>query len=173
MKQKLGFLVVAMLAVFCVAFSAAEAATVQKAKLDKTKLVGSWTLVSISNTSPDGNTRQTFGQGDGIMIFGANGTFVQVVARGDLPKIASNNRTTATADENKAVVLGSLSLFGTYKLDPKTGALTLHVLRSSYPNWNNGDQMRTITSLTAGEMKWDVIAPSVGGSSAAVWKRAK
>ncbi|HXR11714.1 MAG TPA: lipocalin-like domain-containing protein [Gaiellaceae bacterium] len=148
--------------------SAAEAA----AKLSKSKLVGTWIAVSISNTTPDGKTTQTYGPGDGVLIFGRNGTFVQVLARADLPKFASNNRMTGTADENKAVVQGTLSIFGTYKT-AKDGTVTLHIERGSYANWNGTDQTRVVTSLTASEFKWDIAAPSVGGSASAAWKRSK
>jgi hypothetical protein len=129
-------------------------------------------VLSISNTTPDGKTTQSYGPGDGVLIFGRHGSFVQVLARPDLPKFASNNRNTGTADENKAVMQGSLTIFGTYKV-AKDGTLTLHVERSSYPNWNGSDQARVVTSLTASELKWDIPAPSVGGSASAAWKRSK
>jgi lipocalin-like protein len=161
-------LAISFLAAGALAPSAAEAA----AKLSKSKLVGTWTVVSISNTTPDGKTTQTYGPGDGVLVFGRNGTFVQVLARPDLPKFASNNRNTGTADEDKAVVQGSLTFFGTYKA-AKDGTLTLHVERCTYPNWNGTDQTRVVTSLTASELKFDIAAPSVGGSASAVWKRSK
>jgi hypothetical protein len=106
-------------------------------------------------------------------MFDRSGHFVQVLARADMPKFASNNRNTGTADENKAVVQGSLAIYGTYAASPKDGTITLHVDRSSYPNWSGGDQKRIVTSLTASELKWDVPAPSIGGSSSASWKRSK
>jgi lipocalin-like protein len=161
-------LALSVLAAGALAPSAAEAT----AKLSKSKLVGTWTVVSITNTAPDGKTTQTYGPGDGVLIFGRNGTFVQVLARPDLPKFASNNRNTGTADENKAVVQGSLTIFGTYKT-AKDGTLTLHVERCSYPNWSGTDQTRVVTSLTASELKWDVAAATVGGSASTVWKRSK
>ena len=139
-------------------------------KIDKTKLVGSWTLVSINNTLPDGKTMQGFGSNDGVVVFEANGRFVQALARSDLPKIASNNRSTASTDENKAIVQGSLTLFGTYTATDD-GALTLHMERSTFPNWNDSDQKRTITSLTANELKWHNPGASVGGTTETVWKR--
>ena len=139
-------------------------------KIDKTKLVGSWTLVSINNTLPDGKTMQGFGSNDGVVVFEANGKFVQALARSDLPKFASNNRSTGSPDENKAVIQGSLTLFGTYTATDD-GALTLHMERSTFPNWNGTDQKRTITSLTANELKWHNPAATIGGTTDTVWKR--
>jgi hypothetical protein len=115
---------------------------------------------------------QGFGLSDGVVVFEPNGRFVQALARSDLPKFASNNRSTGTADENKAVVQGSLILFGTYSV-ADDGALTLHMERSTFPNWNGSDQKRTITSLTSDELKWHNPAASIGGTTETVWKRAQ
>jgi hypothetical protein len=142
------------------------------AKIDKTKLVGSWTLVSINNTLPDGKTMQGFGPNDGIVVFEPNGKFVQALARSDLPKIASNNRSTGSSEENKAIISGSLTLFGTYTVTDD-GTLTLHMERSTFPNWNGSDQKRTIATLTADELKWHNPGASIGGTTETVWKRNK
>src|SRR5439155_16858098 len=59
-------------------------------------LVGTWTLVSAINEQ-GGNTTDTYGpHPKGILTVDANGRYVLVIARADLPKVASNNRTTAT-----------------------------------------------------------------------------
>ena len=39
----------------------------------------------------------------------ANGRYVIAIARAGIPKVASNNRTTATPEENKAIVGGSIT----------------------------------------------------------------
>jgi hypothetical protein len=143
-----------------------------KSKIDKEKLVGSWTLVSITNTLSDGKSVQGFASNDGVVIFERNGKFVQALARSDLAKFASNNRNTGSADENKSVVQGSLTLFGTYKVN-SDGTLTLHIERSTFPNWNSTDQNRTITSLTANELKWHNPVATVGGTTETIWKRTK
>jgi hypothetical protein len=70
-------------------------------------LVGTWTLVSAINEQ-GGKTTDTYGpHPKGILTVDANGRYVLVIARADLPKVASNNRTTATPEENKAIVQGS------------------------------------------------------------------
>jgi hypothetical protein len=162
------------MATLCIGITATATDAIAQgiSKIAKNKLVGSWTLVAISNKSADGKTVQTFGSNDGVLIFNANGTYVQALIRSDLPKFASNNRNTGTGDENKAVVQGSLAIYGTYKIN-NDGTLTLHMERSTFPNWNGGDQKRIVTALTASEMKFQIPAPSVGGVSEAVWKRVK
>ena len=71
----------AALAVLCVGIALATtgAMAAGNTKIDKAKLVGSWTLVSISNTGPDEKTVQTYGANDGMLVFEANGAFVQVL----------------------------------------------------------------------------------------------
>src|SRR6266705_3668379 len=76
-------------------------------------LVGTWTLVSAINEH-GGNKTDIYGpHPKGILTVDANGRYVLVIARADLPKVASNNRTTATPEENKAIVEGSIAHFGT------------------------------------------------------------
>jgi Lipocalin-like domain len=149
---------------------AGHAVAQQTAKINKTQLVGSWTLVSNTGSSP---TAKTFGPNDGVAIFEANGRFSIQLVRSDLPKFASNNRDTGTPDENKAIVQGSITYFGTYSVNEGDGALILHVERSSFPNWNGIDQKRIIASLTAEELKYTNPAPSVGGTAELAWKRVK
>jgi hypothetical protein len=144
----------------------------QQAKINKAQLVGSWTLVSNtgSNQSP---AAKNFGPNDGFATFEANGRFSIQLVRSDLPKFASNNRDTGTAEENKAVVQGSITYFGTYSVNEGVGALTLHIERSSFPNWNGIDQKRIIASLNAEELQYTNPTASVGGTAILAWKRAK
>ncbi|MEA2863394.1 MAG: hypothetical protein QOC84_1350 [Bradyrhizobium sp.] len=174
MHIRLGMLIKTTMAMLCagIALTSIGAVAQGTSKFDKTKLVGAWTLVSIDNTLPDGKRMQGFGSNDGVVIFEPNGRFVQALARSDLPKFASNNRSAGSPDENKAVVQGSLILFGTYSV-ADDGALTLHMERSTFPNWNGSDQKRTITSLTSDELKWHNPAASIGGTTETAWKRAQ
>ena len=171
---RIKMLAITTLATLCIGVAGATTGAMAQgiSKIAKNKLIGSWTLVAINNKSPDGKTVQTFSSNDGILIFNANGTYIQALIRSDLPKFASNNRNTGSADENKAVVQGSLAIYGTYKIN-NDGTLTLHMERSTFPNWNSGDQKRIVTALTTSEMKFQIPAPSVGGVSEAVWKRVK
>ena len=117
-RIQLEMLVKTTIAMLCagIALNSIDATAQGASKFDKSKLVGGWTLVSIENTLQDGKKMQGFGLSDGVVVFEPNGRFVQALARSDLPKFASNNRSTGTADENKAVVQGSLILFGTYSV---------------------------------------------------------
>jgi hypothetical protein len=152
------------------ALLAGSAAGAPKAKVNKKLLVGSWALVSASAPSPD---VQPFGPNDGFAVFQANGRFSLDLILSSLPKFASNNRAKGTADENKAITQGSIAYFGTYSVNDADGVVTLHIERSSFPNWTGTDQKRIITSLTAEELKYTNPDSSVGGTAELAWKRVK
>src|SRR5260370_11886857 len=99
------------------------AASAQPAK----GFVETWTLVS-AVTEQGGNKTDTFGPNPrGILIVDANGRYVIAFSRADLPKVASNNRTTATAEENKAIVGGSLAHFGILSVNPPDKTFTFQI----------------------------------------------
>src|SRR3974390_2029446 len=71
----------------------------------KEQLVGTWVLESNVAMHPDGTKTDVFGpnpKGMYIYIFDSSGRVALLITRSDLPKFASNKRTTGTADENKA-----------------------------------------------------------------------
>jgi hypothetical protein len=148
-------------------------AMAQGKKINPKQLTGTWTLVSIDNVRPDGSRVPGFGPNSrGFLVFTPNDHFSISLVNSDLPKFASNSRDTGTADEKKAVVAGSIVYFGTYSASAD-GALALHIESSSFPNWIGADQKRTITSLSASEVKWINPAASVGGTAELAWKRVK
>src|SRR5207245_7025541 len=108
----------------------------------------------------------------GILIVDANGRYVIAFSRADLPKVASNNRTTATAEENKAIVGGSLTHFGTLSINAADKTFTFKIETATFPNWNGTEQKRPFT-VTGDELKYTVAAASGGGTATVVWKRAR
>ena len=81
----------------------------------KEAIVGTWSLLIDDAVKADGTHAPNFGPNPiGVAMFGADGHFSVTITRAGRPKFASNNRTTGTADENKAVVTGSNAFFGTY-----------------------------------------------------------
>src|SRR3981081_4924089 len=97
-----------------------------------------------------------------MMILGPDGHFVQVLTRPGLPKFAAENRLQGTPDENKAIVQGSIALYGSYSVVEKT--LVLHVESGTWPAWTGTEQKRPLTSYTGNEMSWRFHA-SGGGAS--------
>ena len=143
-----------LLAVMLALGLGANAATAQPAKTLREQLVGTWTFVIAEITGADGRKTLPFGdKPKGMLIFTADGHFSQVHVAGDLPKIASNNRLAGTAEDNKAIVHGSLALFGTYTVDEDKKALTFQIEASTFPNLQGVAQTRTIDLLTADEFR--------------------
>ncbi len=143
-------------------------ATAQSAK----DLVGTWTVVSVDNIDASGNKTLSFGPNPrGSMIFTSNGRYSLNLARASLPKFASDNRLKGTAEENQAVVAGSLAHFGNYTVDEKDKAFTLRIETSTYPNWDGIPQKRLFT-ISGDELKYGVDA-GAGGRAELVWKRVK
>ena len=135
-------------------------------------LAGTWTLVS-NVTEQGGNKTDTFGpHPKGILIVDANDRYVLAVARADLPKIASNNRTTATPEENKAIVGGSLTHFGTLSVNEVDKTFTFKIETATFSNWDGTEQKWPFT-ITGDALQFTVPAASAGGTATAVWKRAK
>jgi hypothetical protein len=107
----------------------AGAAAAQPANSFKDQIVGSWNFVVAEVTAPDGKKSFPFGETPkGILIFTPDGRFAQIHVAGDVPKIASNNRLTATPEEYAAIMRGSLSVFGTYTVDEAKKTVTYHIV---------------------------------------------
>jgi hypothetical protein len=135
-------------------------------------LVGTWTLVSAETVRLDGSSGPTFGADPkGLLILTSDGRFLYLFSRSDLPKFASDSRATGTPEENKAVVQGSISTYGTYSVTDKS--LAIKVENSTFPNWLGNDQKRTITMMTGDELKWTNPAASAGGVAELVFRRAR
>ena len=135
-------------------------------------IVGTWKPVSVTVTGLDGRKTEPFGPNpNSILTFDANGRFVLVNTRPDLPKFASNNRMQGTAEENKAIVQGSIAYFGTYSVVDKV--IIEKVEGGTWPNWVGTEQKRPIISLTGDEMKLSTPAASVGGTAENTYKRIK
>jgi hypothetical protein len=145
----------------------------QTRKSDKEQLVGSWILVSL--TAGDG-AKQTMPYGPnpkGTMMVDANGRFSITVVRSDLPRFASDNRMTGTAEENMAIVQGCIAYFGTYSIDEATHVITVNVEGSTFPNFDGGTQTR-ILSFSGDEVTYLNPPPSMGGGTAKVtYRRAR
>jgi hypothetical protein len=135
-------------------------------------LVGTWTPVSAINEQ-GGDKTDTYGpQPKGILTVDANGRYVLVIARADLPKVASSNRTKATPEENKAIVQGSIAHFGTLSVNAADKTITFKIETSLFPKWDGTEQKRPFT-VTGDELTYTVPSTSGGGTATVVWKRAK
>lgn len=146
------------------------AAVAQSAK----DLVGTWTLVSVV-IDQSGTKTEPFGSAPkGMAVF--DGTHQSIIiVRSDMPKFASNNRNTGTAEENKASVQGSLALFGPYSYDEATKSISGKIEGSNFPNWFGTDLKRGVR-LEGDSLILTNPTPSAsgpGGVATITWRRAK
>jgi Lipocalin-like domain len=126
------------------------------------QIVGTWLAVS-QYVDQDGRKLEPFGSNPkGMVVYDANGRFILVLQRATLPKFASNNRMTGTAEENKSIVQGSIAYYGRYSIDEKERKMNLRYDGSTYPNWDGEDQTR-LFEISGDELQ--IISPvsAVGG----------
>jgi len=163
----------AMACIAVLLFSSAPSTWAQQKAADaKQQIVGVWKLIKDVNTGKDGIVKSAFGPNPlGKIIFTREGHYSSLNLRSDVPKFASGNRMQGTADENKAVVQGSIASFGTYTVSPDGKVLTMKIEGSSWPSWIGTEQKRSLT-VAGDEMKFTVPA-SVGGTSELTYKRVK
>ena len=116
------------------------------------QIVGTWDFVVAEIAGADGKKSFPFGETPkGVLIFTPEGRFSQIHIASDLPKIASGNRLTGTAEEYAAINRRSLSVFGSYTVDEEKKTVTFRITSSTFPNWEGEAQTRTIDKLTADE----------------------
>ena len=146
----------------------------QKAADGKQQIAGIWKLVSDVNTGKDGVAKSgaAFGPNpNGRFMFTSDGYYALINTNPSLPKFASGNRMQGTAEENKAIVQGSIAHFGTYTVSPDGKVITLKVEGGTWPSWVGTEQKREF-SIKGDELKYKVAA-SIGGTSELTYKRIK
>jgi hypothetical protein len=104
-------------------------------------LVGTWSFVSITVVDGEKKSEPYGSNVKGILILDGK-RFSITIMRDQLPKIASNNRMSATPEENKAIVQGSIAYFGSYTVDESGKAILIKIDASTYPNWTGTNQTR-------------------------------
>ena len=137
------------------------------------QIQGSWILDSIYNEQ-DGKRIEPFGDKPrGSLILTPDGRFSIILMRASLPKFASNNRMTGTAEENQAVVQGSFAYYGTYAVaNEKDHTVNLRIEGHTFPNADGQDQKRVMT-VNGDELRVTNSTTTIGGVAYVVWKRAK
>jgi hypothetical protein len=143
-------------------------------QVSKDRLMGTWTYESVVVERTGGAKVVPFGPDPkGFITFYADGRYSLQLIRPDIPKIASKDRLSGTAEENRAVVQGVVSQFGTYSVNEAEGTLTLHVETSSFPNENGTDHERIITFISADKLQWTNPTPTTPGIAYSALRRAR
>ena len=165
--------IVGLMVVATVGFGLLSGVAVSQQRSLKEQLVGTWMLVSNENVNTDGTKRQIFGPNPkGIMILDADGRFALIAVNPDRPKFKGKTRLDGTAEENKAVVAGTVAAFGTWSVEEATSTLITRIDASLFPNDEGSEQRRLIT-LAGDGLKQVNLNPGSGGRAEIVFKRAK
>jgi hypothetical protein len=128
-------------------------------------LVGTYEFV---HEVRDVGGQQTTVEAKGVLVFDAGGTYTLTIIGPNVPKVASNNRMTATPDEAKAIVAATTAHFGTYSVND--GNLIFKIECASFPNWNGVEQKRPF-KLNGDQLQYSVMGASGGGNITLTWKR--
>ncbi len=135
---------------------------------------GAWSFVSVVSERDDGTTAQPFGDAPkGIIIFAPSGHFSLFQSRATLPRLASNDRARATAEEAQAIIDGAIAYFGTYTVNEAERTLSLRLEGSTYANLLGPNaQPRIITALSATELQFTNPRTPSGVTLRTAWRRA-
>lgn len=99
------------------------------------KVAGTWNLIAATVES-DGVTSYPYGpEPRGRLVFTENLHFVEFLHDPRIPRFQSNQRGGGTDAENRAVMAGSLALYGRYTVDDRGNFSGNSVEGSSFPNW--------------------------------------
>ena len=148
-------------AALCAASLAAGDARSQGAGLGQ-QLVGAWQL-----TSQTGNDGGLGPSPKGMLALADGGAFMLQIVNATMKNFAGDDWRAAQPAESQASGKGSLAYFGTYETSDADHTVTLHILRSSYPNWSGTDQVWTV-SLAGDELTF---TDKTNAASSLVWKR--
>jgi hypothetical protein len=144
----------------------------------KEEIVGSWRLLIIDGIKADGTHQPLYGPNPrALAMFSPDGHYSIQIMRDMRPKFAADDRLKGTAEELKASLEGIITLFGTYTIDEPSKTLSMRVEGSSFPNWDDTTQKRTVTALEADEFVYTNeigSAPSLGNQRTEIaWHRIK
>jgi hypothetical protein len=133
-------------------------------------LIGTWKLTSLT-VLKSGTPVEILGEHpEGQLVFGEDGRYILVAVRSILPKLASGDRLSATADESKQILQGSVAHFGAYVVDATTHRIEFHIRKGTFPNWDGETQARPF--VIEGDRLTYITPGSFGyGASTAVWQR--
>jgi hypothetical protein len=138
------------------------------------ELIGTWVLVSVTNINPDSSRVYPYGENPrGLLVFDEKGNYAIQILKAVRPKIVSGDKNKCTPEESAALVQGSNSHFGKYKVNEQRKTITFIIEHAFYPNWEGTEQERFYT-YTGHEIKYVVTHTTQGGQQViaeVAWQR--
>jgi Lipocalin-like domain len=96
-----------------------------------------------------------------------------MIASAENTKIVSYDPSKTNSEEIDSLIVEPMAYYGTYTVDETERVAILHLEASTFPNQIGTYQKRTITSLTADELKYSNPAAMPGVQVHQVWRRAE
>ncbi|CAM4358522.1 Lipocalin-like domain-containing protein [Pedobacter westerhofensis] len=128
-------------------------------------ITGTWTLVSVENSYPNGDKVYPYGaHPKGMLIFDVSGNYTLQIYKDERISVASGDKNKATPEENIALVQGSNAHFGKYAIDGPHQLITFLIAYASFPNWDSQIQKRSY-SYRNNQLKYVVTNTTQGGQS--------
>lgn len=143
-------------------------------KFLKDQIVGTWSLVSYTNTAPDGSVRYLLGEKPkGTVVYDASGRYIFLFVTASRPKWRSSNRLEASNEEIKSAAMGVITQFGTWSINETDKIMTRRIEAALIPN-NEGNEAKFTISLSSDdEMRILDGSAVVGGRNEVVLKRVR
>jgi hypothetical protein len=99
------------------------------------KVVGTWRMIA-ATVEVNGTISLPYGpEPQGRLVFTCDLHFVEFLHDPRIPRFESNERGNGTDEENRAVMAGTLALYGRYTVDADGNFSGNTVEGSSFPNW--------------------------------------
>jgi hypothetical protein len=138
-------------------------------------LIGTWKLVSSTDTTEKGATRDTFGQNPtGFLTYTADGRVMAIISHGGRKPLSTPDYIAAPAEERAAAFATFTAYAGTFTLDGNR--VIHHVQISSLQNRVDTDLVRTLLKLDGDQLILRTPPTLRGGVQATtvlVWQRLK
>lgn len=129
----------------CLVLASSIFATVARSQ-SKPEIVGTWELVSSTDTTEKGEVADSFGKSPtGFLTYTADGRMMAIISFGDRKLLSVPDYIAAPAEERAAAFATFAAYAGTYTLEP--GRIVHHVQVAWLQNMVGTDQVRTIVKL--------------------------
>lgn len=138
-------------------------------------LIGTWKLVSATDTTADGATKDTFGRNPtGFLTYTADGRMMGIISNGGRKPLSTTDYVAAPEEERAEAFATFAAYAGTFTLQ---GTQVSHHAEVSWlPNYSDTDIVRTIVKLDAHELILRTPPYPSGGmtvTTVLVWQRWK
>jgi hypothetical protein len=106
----------------------------------RTRLIGTWRLVSYETESPDGRKGQPYAAAVGRLVYDDHGNMSGQVMRPDRARVERGGY----AQQVRAAYIGYIAYFGTYEVADDGKTVVHHVEGALNPAWVGGPLVRAI-----------------------------